>query len=239
MNHYRTANAAELIAGLTYPGRGIVIGTTPDGKHAVAAYFITGRSDNSRNRVFEITPEGGVRTKPFDCDKVEDPSLIIYNAVRPAGNSLVVTNGDQTDTVCEGLAAGKTFTEALAARRFEPDAPNFTPRISGILSFEGSFRYEMSILKSIDEDGTDCARYTFSYPSKAGLGHFIRTYEDDGNPLPTFCGEPVRIATENDIDVFTQAVWNALNENNRISLYVRYVSTESGRYEERLINKHQ
>ena len=195
-----------------------------------------GRSQNSRNRIF-IKDGATVRTEPFDSSKVEDPSLIIYNAVRESGGDLVVTNGDQTDTVCDLMAEGKSFSEALATRCFEPDSPNFTPRISGILHLDGGFDYEMSILKSIDPDGSDCCRYTYAYPSKAGLGHFIHTYICDGDPLPTFCGEPERIAIPDDIDGFAAELWDSLNEENKISLYVRYTDIGSGEYTDKLINK--
>jgi hypothetical protein len=196
-----------------------------------------GRSQNSRNRVF-TERDGAVFTEPYDASKVEDPSLIIYAAIRKYENKLIVTNGDQTDTVYEGLKAGKGFSEALTAREFEPDAPNLTPRISGMITFgEGNFTYEMSILKSADAEGTACNRYTFSYPSLAGLGHFIHTYVTDGNPIPTFQGEPERVAIPNDIDEFTAKIWNNLDENNKISLYVLYTDLETGKEEKRLINK--
>ena len=194
MNVYLTPSISERLSGNAYPGRGIVLGLTEDGSRAVAAYFIMGRSANSRNRVFTLR-EGELYTEPFDASRVEDPSLIIYAALRKLGNRLIVTNGDQTDTVYEGLAAGKSFSEALEARCFEPDAPNLTPRISGLYTLEAEQpRYELSILKSIDPQGSDCARYTFSYPAKPGLGHFIHTYVRDGSPLPTFQGEPERVA---------------------------------------------
>ncbi len=239
MNVYEINDVKELIAGNPYVGRGIIIGKTKDGKKACAAYFIMGRSANSRNRVF--TKKGGeVFTEPFDASKVEDPSLIIYAAVRKYKDSLIVTNGDQTDTIYDGLKDGKCFTCALKSREFEPDAPNFTPRISGILNFtDGDFTYEMSILKSADENGTACNRYTFSYSPIAGLGHFIHTYVTDGNPLPTFQGEPERVAIKDDIDEFTSELWNALDENNKISLFVRYVDLATGKEEDRIINKNK
>ena len=216
---------------------GIVIGKSSDGKKAATAYFIMGRSANSRNRVFTVK-NGEVFTEPFDASKVEDPSLIIYAALRKFENKLIVTNGDQTDTVYDGIVTGKSFSESLESREFEPDAPNFTPRISGMLTFgENDFKYEMSILKSLDENGSDCARYTFSYPSKAGLGHFIHTYVTDGNPIPTFQGEPERVAIPDSIDEFADEIWNYLDENNKISLYVRYTDLTDGSYEEKLINK--
>ena len=239
MDIYKINNIGELIKDNAYVGRGIVIGTTEDSTKSVAAYFIMGRSENSRNRVF--TENGGeIKTEPFDVSKVEDPSLIIYNAVRKLGDSLVVTNGDQTDTIYDLMSEGKSFKEALETREFEPDAPNLTPRISGILNFkDGGFTYEMSILKSIDSEGSDCCRYTFSYPSKAGLGHFIHTYVCDGNPIPTFQGEPERVEIPNSIDEFTETLWNNLNADNKISLYVRYTDLKTGEFEQRLINKNK
>ena len=239
MDIYKINDIAELLDGNTYPGRGIVIGKTADGTKAATAYFIMGRSANSRNRIF-TERDGAVYTEPFDASKVEDPSLIIYAAIREYENNLIVTNGDQTDTVYEGLEKGLSFTTALEKREFEPDAPNLTPRISGMLTFEdGDFSYQMSILKSIDPEGCDCARYGFSYPSKAGLGHFIHTYVCDGNPIPTFQGEPERVEIPDDIDAFTEKLWNALDEDNKISLYVRYIDLETGEEENRLVNKNQ
>ena len=236
MNVYAINDIAELIRGNSYVGRGIVIGKSADGKKAVTAYFIMGRSRNSRNRVF-VERDGALFTEPFDPSLVEDPSLIIYAAERNYENNLIVTNGDQTDTIYEGLKAGKCFKKSLETRAFEPDAPNFTPRISGILTFaDGDFTYEMSILKSADSEGTACNRYTFSYDALPGLGHFIHTYVGDGSPLPTFQGEPERVAIGDDIDAFTNALWDALNHDNRISLYVRYTDLASGKEEKRLIN---
>ena len=236
MNVYGINDIAELIRDNSYVGRGIVIGKSKDGKKAVTAYFIMGRSRNSRNRVF-VERDGALFTEPFDPSLVEDPSLIIYAAERNYENNLIVTNGDQTDTIYEGLKAGKCFKKSLESRAFEPDAPNFTPRISGILTFEdGDFTYEMSILKSADPEGTACNRYTFSYTALPGLGHFIHTYVGDGSPLPTFQGEPERVAIGDDIDAFTNALWDALNHDNRISLYVRYTDLASGKEEKRLIN---
>ncbi len=237
MNIYEIKSMKDRIDGNPYVGRGIVIGKSSDGKKAATAYFIMGRSANSRNRVFTVK-NGEVFTEPFDASKVEDPSLIIYAAIRKFENKLIVTNGDQTDTVYDGIVTGKSFSESLESREFEPDAPNFTPRISGMLTFgENDFNYEMSILKSLDENGSDCARYTFSYPSKAGLGHFIHTYVTDGNPIPTFQGEPERVAIPDSIDEFADEIWNYLDENNKISLYVRYTDLTDGSYEEKLINK--
>ena len=239
MNVYTVSDIGELIRDNSYVGRGIVIGKSEDGKKAVFAYFIMGRSENSRNRVFREEGET-VTIYPFDESKVEDPSLIIYSPVRRVGGSVVVTNGDQTDTVCDYLQAGKSFEEALTTRCFEPDAPNFTPRISGILQFaEGDFTYKMSILKSADEQGSACNRYTFSYAPLPGVGHFIHTYNCDGNPIPTFTGEPERVRIPDDVDAFAKTLWGNLNENNKISLYVRYTDLASGASESVLINKNQ
>ena len=239
MDIYKINDIASLIEGNSYVGRGIVIGKTPDGKKAATAYFIMGRSANSRNRIF-TERDDAVFTEPFDASKVEDPSLIIYAAIREYENNLIITNGDQTDTIYEGLENGISFQGALTQREFEPDAPNLTPRISGMLTFaEGDFTYQMSILKSADAEGTACNRYTFSYPSLNGLGHFIHTYVCDGNPIPTFQGEPERIKTDNDIDAFTTSLWNALDEDNKISLYVRYVDLATGEVENRMINKNK
>ena len=237
MSIYAIADIGELIRDNSYVGRGIVIGKSSDGKKAVTAYFIMGRSENSRNRVF-IEQGDEVIIHPFDASKVEDPSLIIYAPVRQTGNKLIVTNGDQTDTIYDFIESGKTFEQALETREFEPDKPNFTPRISGMLTFDGGdFTYKMSILKSADENGSACNRYTFSYPALNGLGHFIHTYNHDGNPIPTFTGEPERVKIPDDIDEFTNTLWSNLNEQNKISLYVRYVDLESGKYEARMINK--
>jgi len=239
MDIYRSNDIGELLKGNTYPGRGIVCGKSADGRYAVSAYFIMGRSVNSRNRIFALK-NGELFTEPFDASKVEDPSLIIYAAVRTYDNNLIVTNGDQTDTIYEGLEKGISFNKALEAREFEPDGPNFTPRISAMLTFAGNdFTYQMSILKSIDAEGSACARFGFSYPSAAGLGHFIHTYVCDGNPIPTFQGEPERVNIPADIDEFTDALWNALDEDNRISLYVRYTDLQTGGFTDRLINKNK
>lgn len=237
MNIYEIKEIGKILNGNPYVGRGIITGTSANGKYAVNVYFIMGRSANSRNRVFKIE-NGSLFTKAYDESKVVDPSLIIYPAVREYQNKLVVTNGDQTDTVIEGLKKGVSFKEALESREFEPDKPNFTPRISSISTFkDGTFGYEMSILKSIDEQGSDCARYTFSYNAKAGLGHFIHTYVTDGNPIPTFQGEPERVAIPNDIKAFAKDIWNNLDEDNKISLYVRYTDLSNGKTVEELINK--
>ncbi len=239
MNIYSVPAIGERIEGNSYVGRGIVIGKSADGKKAVFAYFIMGRSENSRNRVFR--EEGDeITIYPFDASKVKDPSLIIYSPVRVVGNSVVVTNGDQTDTVRDYLLAGKSFEAALETRCFEPDAPNFTPRISGILNFaDGDFDYKLSILKSADAAGTACNRYTFSYAALAGLGHFIHTYNCDGDPIPTFTGEPERVAIPDDIEAFAKQIWKGLDENNKISLYVRYIDLSTGKYEKVLINKNK
>lgn len=236
MNIYKLYDISTILKDNEYAGRGIVIGTSPDKKNAVCAYFIMGRSENSRNRVFVKTGET-LKTEPFDVSKVSDPSLIIYNAVRKAKNSLIVTNGDQTDTVYNLMSEGKSFKESLETREFEPDAPNFTPRISGILYFENGFNYEMNILKSIDENGSECCRYTYSYPSVAGLGHFIHTYNCNGDPLPTFTGEPHRVIIKADIEEFANEIWESLNVENKISLYVRYTDIETGKYTDKIINK--
>ncbi|MCQ2480702.1 MAG: IMP cyclohydrolase [Clostridia bacterium] len=239
MDIYKINDIAELIEGNSYVGRGIVLGKSADGKKAVSAYFIMGRSANSRNRIF-TEKNDAVYTEPFDASKVEDPSLIIYAAIRKLGNKLIVTNGDQTDTIYEGVKAGGTFSGALATREFEPDGPNWTPRISGMITFaNGDFTYDMSILKAIDLEGSDCARYTFAYPSKAGMGHFIHTYVCDGNPIPTFQGEPERVAIPDDIDEFTNKLWNALDSDNKISLYVRYTDLATGNEDNRMINKNK
>ena len=239
MSIYAVQNLGENLKNNTYPGRGIVVGKSADGKKAVTAYFIMGRSENSRNRVFIENGEE-VIIHPFDASKVEDPSLIIYSPIRKYNNTLIVTNGDQTDTIYDGLVAGKAFEEALRSREFEPDAPNFTPRISAALAFDNKdFTYKMSILKSADAEGSACNRYTFEYAPIAGLGHFIHTYNCDGNPIPTFTGEPERVQIPNDIDEFCNMIWENLNENNKISLYVRFVDLESGNVTNRMINKNK
>ena len=219
----------------SYPGRGIILGRCACNGCAVIAYWIMGRSANSRNRVFTVT-EDGIQTEAFDPSKLEDPSLIIYHPVRQVGDKFVVTNGDQTDTIRDYLEKGQTFETALRTRGFEPDGPNWTPRISGLLSPDGS--YKMSILKSADAEGSACVRNYFYYPPIAGLGHFIHTYVCDGNPIPTFQGEPERVAIPDDIDAFTKELWENLNEDNKISLFVRYIDNETRAYEQRIINKH-
>ena len=234
----KTLSLSEELKNNAYPGRGIVLGKTPDGKKAVAAYFIMGRSSNSRNRVFVEDGEG-IRTQAFDPSKMEDPSLIIYAPVRVLGNKIIVTNGDQTDTIYEGMDKQLTFEQSLRSREFEPDGPNYTPRISGIMHMEsGKYNYAMSILKSSDGNPESCSRYTFAYENpKAGEGHFISTYLHDGNPLPSFEGEPKLVGISGDIDGFTQEVWESLNEENKVSLFVRYIDIETGKYETKIVNK--
>lgn len=231
---------AKELSSNAYPGRGIVIGKSDDGLSAVTAYFIMGRSENSRNRVF--TRDGsGLRTEAFDPSKLTDPHLIIYAPVRVLDNKLIVTNGDQTDTIYDLMAKTKTFEQALMTREFEDDAPNYTPRISGILNFENEdFSYQMSILKSSNGNPDSCHRYTFSYsdPIK-GEGHFIHTYMGDGSPLPSFEGEPKLVGISGNIDVFTEMLWNNLNEDNKVSLFVRYVNLEDGTEETRIVNKNK
>lgn len=239
MMNMNAAPFGTVLKGNTYAGRGLVIGQTPDGKNAVAAYFIMGRSVNSRNRVF-AEKDGALFTEPFDSSKVEDPTLIIYAAMRQFENQLIVTNGDQTDTIYESLQKGGSFKEALDTRCFEPDAPNFTPRISGLLTFSDSgFGYEMSLLKSADDSGTGCNRFLFDYSPVAGLGHFLHTYRCNGDPLPSFEGEPEKVLIPNGIDMFTSSLWDALDADNRISLYVRYISLADGKEQNRMINKNQ
>ncbi len=239
MDIYKINDIYELIKENPYVGRGIVVGKTQDGLNAVSAYFIMGRSVNSRNRIFTMK-DNVLYTEPYDVSKVLDPSLIIYSAVRENGNNLIVTNGNQTDTIYNGLNDGKCFASSLKTREFEPDGPNFTPRISAMLTFKNNdFSYKMSILKSADEKGTACNRYTFDYESLNGLGHFIHTYVTDGNPIPTFIGEPERVAIPNDIDEFTNKLWNGLNEDNKISLFVRYTNLITAEKTDRIINKNK
>ena len=263
MNIYETRSFADTVKGNSYVGRGIVAGMSKDGKNAVSAYFIMGRSENSRNRVFDKTGDG-IIIHAFDPAKLQDPSLVIYSPVRKTGNNLIVTNGDQTDTIYDfvkvademalgvvtddpleamklGITAEGAFDVALSTREFEPDAPNYTPRISAMLSFDkrGGFRYKMSILKSADPKGSACNRYSYSYVPLAGLGHFIHTYNCDGNPIPTFTGEPERVEIPDDIDAFTDEIWNSLDENNKVSLYVIYTDLKSGVETTRIINKNR
>ena len=228
------------IASTSYPGRGIVIGKSADGSKAVIAYFIMGRSENSRNRVFAET-EDGIKTQAFDPSKLVDPSLIIYSPVRVLGNKTIVTNGDQTDTVYDLMNEGQTFEQSLTTREFEPDGPNYTPRISGIVECEnGKMNYAMSILKSNNGNPDACNRYTFAYSNPvAGEGHFIHTYKCDGNPLPSFEGEPKLVAIEDDMDAFADKIWKSLNEDNKVSLFVRYIDIATGKYESKIINKNK
>ncbi|MDY3030853.1 MAG: IMP cyclohydrolase [Clostridia bacterium] len=233
-------NIYEDLKNNDYPGRGIVIGKSADGKSAVTAYFIMGRSVNSRNRVF-VEDGDGIRTQAFDPSKLEDPHLIIYAPVRVLGNKTIVTNGDQTDTIYDLMNSQQTFEQSLRTREFEDDAPNYTPRISGIIKTDnGGFNYAMSILKSADGNPDSCQRYTFSYNNPVnGEGHFIHTYMGDGSPLPSFEGEPKRVEIPNGIDEFTDGLWNALNEDNKVSLFVRFIDLETGKAESRIVNKNK
>ena len=236
----KTLDIATLLRENAYPGRGIILGKTPDGKNAVIAYFIMGRSVNSRNRIFEATADG-IRTKAFNESKLSDPHLIIYSPVRVLGNKTIVTNGDQTDTIYDHMDRQETFEQSLRTREYEDDAPNYTPRISGIVHMEDdSFNYAMSILKSADGNPDSVHCFTFSYNNPlCGEGHFIHTYMGDGNPLPSFEGEPEKIATVDDIDAFTDMLWNSLNEDNKVSLFVRYINVETKQATDRIVNKNQ
>ena len=237
MNVYETGSLEQKLSTNVYPGRGIVLGITPDGRNAVAAYFIMGRSVNSRNRVFIQEPDG-IRTEAHDPSLMKDPHLIIYHPVREAGRGLIVTNGDQTDTIWEYLAKGESWEAALRTRQFEDDGPNWTPRISGIQANDGSCK--MSILKAADPEGNGCARFFWEYPAVAGLGYFLHTYVCDGAPvIPTFQGEPERVLIPADIDAFTEELWQNLDENNKISLFVRYTDLDTRKIQQRIINKHQ
>ena len=231
-------NIAQELSSNAYPGRGIIIGRSADGKSAVTAYFIMGRSENSRNRVF-VEDGQGIRTQAFDPSKLSDPHLIIYAPVRVLGNKLIVTNGDQTDTIYELMDKQMTFEQSLRGREFEDDAPNYTPRISGIMHVEnGTYNFAMSILKSDDGDPASCERHTFTYTNpKAGIGRFIHTYMGDGSPLPSFEGEPEKVELSGDIDTFTNEVWTSLNEDNKVSLFVRYIDIATGEAETRIVNK--
>lgn len=233
----KMVNIAEELAYNTYPGRGIILGKTPNGEKAVIAYFIMGRSENSRNRIFEYNDRGGIRTKAFDESKMVDPSLIIYNPVLKLDGKTIVTNGDQTDTIYDFMSEGKCYRHALLTREFEPDAPNYTPRISGVVKPNGD--YNLSILKS-NMGKPQCLRFFYEYPAEAGLGHFIHTYKCDGNPIPSFEGEPtpVEIST-NDIDTFTSIIWNNLNEDNKVSLFTRFIDLKTGEEEDRIVNKNE
>lgn len=229
---------AQELQGNAYPGRGIIIGKSPNGQYAVTAYFIMGRSVNSRNRIF-VEEGQGIRTEAFDPSKLTDPSLIIYAPVRVLGNKTIVTNGDQTDTIYEGMDKQLTFEQSLRSRTFEPDEPNYTPRISGIMHIEnGKYNYAMSILKSNHGDPSSCSRYSFAYENPAaGEGHFIHTYQGDGSPLPSFEGEPKLIDVGDDIDAYTELLWKSLNEENKVSLFVRYIDIRTQKYDSRIINK--
>ncbi len=231
-------NIADLLKNNRYPGRGIIVGMTSDKENIVNAYFIMGRSENSRNRVFKKSDDG-IMIKPYDESKVEDPSLIIYHPVRKYENKIIVTNGDQTDTILGHLQSGKTFEDALVTRTFEPDSPNFTPRISSIVFLDNpkGINYKMSILKSINPNSDACARHTYSYEFIEGVGHFIHTYKEDGNPIPSFIGEPVAIEITNSINHLSDTIWNSLDNDNKISLYVRYTNVMTGKFEEKIINK--
>ncbi len=233
-------NLATELKENAYPGRGIVIGKSADGRKAVAGYFIMGRSENSRNRVF-VSEGEGIRTEAYDPSKLVDPSLIIYAPVRVLGNKTIVTNGDQTDTIYEGMDKQLTFEQSLRTREFEPDGPNYTPRISGIMHIEnGMFNYAMSILKSNNGNPDACNRYTFAYENPvAGEGHFIHTYMHDGNPLPSFEGEPKWVSIPDDIDEFTDMLWTNLNRENKVSLFVRFIDIQTGKYETRIVNKNK
>ena len=236
----KTLDLQTLLRENAYPGRGIVLGVSPDGKNAVIAYFIMGRSVNSRNRVFEATADG-IRTKAFDESKLTDPHLIIYSPVRVLGNKTIVTNGDQTDTIYDLMDKQQTFEQALRTREYEDDAPNYTPRISGIVHLEnGGCNYALSILKSADGHPDSVPRFTFSYTKPlCGEGHFLHTYMGDGDPLPSFEGEPEKIATMDDIDAFADMMWDALNEDNKVSLFVRYIDLATGKATDRIVNKNQ
>lgn len=232
----RVQDLGEILGNNEYPGRGIIAGKTADGSSAVLAYFIMGRSENSRNRIFSKT-EDGIRTEAFDPSKMTDPSLIIYHPVRKLGGRVIVTNGDQTDTIRDFLAEDGSFESALETRCFEPDEPNYTPRVSALLDLSCGFSYKMSILKAADENGSGCNRFTFSYAPVSGVGHFIHTYDGNGAPIPSFTGEPETVFIGNDIEQFTNTLWSSLNSENKVSLYVRFIDLESGKAEDRLINK--
>lgn len=230
-------NIATELSSSSYPGRGIILGKSKNGKNAVIAYFIMGRSENSRNRIFEENDRGGIRTKAFDESKMTDPSLIIYNPVLKLDGKTIVTNGDQTDTIYDYMKEGHCYRHALLTREFEPDEPNYTPRISGVVKPNGD--YVLSILKS-NMGKPQCLRYFFEYPASEGLGHFIHTYKCDGNPIPSFEGEPTPVSIEtDDIDAFTQLIWDNLNEDNKVSLFTRFINLETGEEETRIVNKNK
>lgn len=239
MTIYKKKSIEETLSKKTYPGRGIIVGLSPNGRYAISAYFIMGRSANSRNRVFDLE-EDGLYTQAADPKKLEDPSLIIYRALAQEGKQLVVTNGDQTETILEGLKADGDWEKTLGERTFEPDGPNFTPRISAVMTLDPDhFHYDLSILKSVDEKGSDKVFYLFHYPAVPGLGHFISTYVDDGDPLPSFQGEPDRVDLADDYQDLAKRIWQALDEDNRISLYVRYTDLETGEVQDQVINKYR
>lgn len=239
MNPYKINNIREVLENKLYLGRGLVIGKSENGNQAVFAYFITGRSENSRNRIF-IESENEVIISPCDLSKVKNSDLIIYSPMKKVKNHVIITNGDQTDTIYDFVKNGKTFEEALETRKFEPDLPNFTPRISGIITFEDdTFKYKISILKSMDENGEYCSQYTYKYSPMPGLGHFIHTYTNNENPLPSFYGEPLRIKIPNNIEDFTNSIWNNLYDQNKISLYVQYINIKDQKSESRLLNKNK
>lgn len=231
---------SEELSSNTYPGRGIVLGKSQDGRYAAIAYFIMGRSENSRNRIFSENDRAGIKTEAFDPAKLVDPSLIIYNPVLVLNDTTIVTNGDQTDTVYDYLKAGKTFEDALRTRTFEPDAPNYTPRISGAVCLKGGFSYQLSILKSAAGNPSSVQRFFFDYAQpENGIGHFIHTYRCDGSPIPSFEGEPTPVVIEGDLDAFTDGVWKNLNEDNKVSLFTRFIDLETGRWDTRIVNKNQ
>ena len=231
---------SEELSSNTYPGRGIVLGKSEDGRHAAVAYFIMGRSENSRNRIFSENDRGGIKTEAFDPAKVVDPSLIIYNPVLVLGETTIVTNGDQTDTVYDYLKGGKTFEDALRTRTFEPDSPNYTPRISGAVCLKEGFSYQLSILKSANGNPDSVQRFFFDYPQpENGVGHFIHTDRCDGNPIPSFEGEPTPVTIEGSLDAFTDSVWKSLNQDNKVSLFTRFIDLETGSCETRIVNKNQ
>lgn len=236
----KEVNLKSELESTSYPGRGIILGKSEDGKYAIAAYFIMGRSENSRNRVF-VENGDGIKTQAFDPSKMTDPSLIIYSPVRVLGEKTIVTNGDQTDTIFDGMSKGLTFEQSLRSREFEPDSPNFTPRISGIMNItNGKYNYALSILKSDNGNSASCNRFCFAYTNPAsGSGRFIHTYMGDGNPLPSFEGEPTLVKISGNIDELTNEIWNSLNAENKVSLFVRYIDIASGKDETRIVNKNK
>lgn len=234
----KAKSISEVLSGLSYPGRGIIVGKSADGNCAVFAYFLTGRSANSRNRIL-VEKNGEVFTEPFDLNAVEDPSLIIYKAVGSVNGKIVVTNGDQTDTILSAISHGGSFEDALKTRVFEPDSPNYTPRISGVMDFDGGYSYTLSILRCADGKGENCERFFFNYPAIAGVGHFIRTYQGNGNPLPSFAGEPIKVAITGTPEEFSDTLWKALDFGNKIALIVRHINLLGGNVKTVLKNKLQ